>query len=209
MARNEIIAALGGRDFGELIPGDFLARFGLSKPSQYGMVCADVGAEITRLESLGTTDFFHAHMGAPGWTEYWENKGGEKKQVKVEMALGYTFADPAAREGAEQIELLGPGENTSFYTDAIPEGGALTLHHVCCNQNNIEELKALLPEAGYPLYLQGGVNIGLLSTYFAYFDTREELGFFLEIAQYRLLGKHRPPTESFISRLSRLQRRFS
>lgn len=201
MARKEIIAALGGRDFGGLIPEGFLARFKLSPPAQYGMVCADVGAEKARLESLGTTDFFHAHMEAPGWTEYWQNASGEKKKVKVEMALGYT--------DDEQIELLGPGENTSFYSDAIPDDGALTLHHVCCNQNNIEELKTLLPQAGYPLYLQGGVNVGLLSTYFAYFDTRDELGFFLEIAQYRLLGKHRPPTEKFVSRLARLQRRFS
>ena len=195
MAREEIIDALGGKDFSELVPEDFLAQFNLSSPAQYGMVCASVGAEVGRLESLGCTTFFHAHMDAPGWTEL-----GEKKKVKVEMALGYS--------DDEQIELLGPGVNTRFYLDAIPEDGALALHHVCCNQNNIEELKKLLPEAGYPLHLEGGVNIGLLSTYFAYFDTRDELGFFLEIAQYRLLGKHRPPTEKFISRLASLQRRF-
>jgi hypothetical protein len=200
MARKEIIEALGGRHFGELIPAGFLARFGLSPPSQYGMVCADVSAEVARLELLGTTDFFHAHMEAPGWTEFREKTTVEKTKVKVEMALGYS--------DDEQIELLGPGVNTSFYMETIPPDGSLTLHHVCCNQNNIEELKQMLPAAGFPLYVCGGVNIGLLSTYFAYFDTRDELGFFLEIAQYRLLGGHRPPTEKFISRLARMQRLF-
>ena len=62
---------------------------------------------------------------------------------------------------------------------------------------------------GYPLYLEGGINIGVLSTHFAYFDTRDELGVWLEIAQYRLLGRHTPPTEAFITRLANLQRHLS
>ena len=56
--------------------------------------------------------------------------------------------------------------------------------------------------------LPAWVNLGLLSTRFAYFDTRDHLGFWLEIAQYRLFGRHRPPTEAFITRLAGLQRRF-
>ena len=195
MSREEIIEKLGGGDFGSLIPQAFLQRFDLSSPGQYGMVCADVAAEIAALEDLGATSFIHVNMGAPGWTE-----AGVKKKVSVEMAMGYT--------DGEQIELLGPGENTRFYLDAIPAGGALTLHHVCCMQNNIDELKQTLPAAGYPLYLEGGINLGLISTHFAYFDTRSELGFWLEIAQYRMLGRHRPPTEAFITRLAGLQRRF-
>ena len=193
MSHQAVVDRLGGRDLGELIELSFLEEFGLSRPGQYGMVCADVAAEISALEDLGCTPFIHAHMGAPGWTE-----AGERKDVRVEMAMGYTT------DG--QIELLGPGENTQFYRDAIPADGALTLHHVCCMENNIDALKQALPAAGYPLYLEGGVNIGLLSTHFAYFDTRERLGFWLEIAQYRLLGRHRPPTERFITRLARLQR---
>lgn len=196
MARDELVTALGGKTLGSLVPLEFLSHYALSLPAQYGMVCEDVRAQVEHLESLGSTLFFHARLRAPGWTE-----AGEKKKVSVEMALGYTEA--------EQIELLGPGENTRFYSDAIEAGGALTLHHVCCNQNNLEELRRTLPREGYPLYLEGGVNIGLLSTHFAYFDTRDKLGFWLEIAQYRYLGKHRPPGEAFISRLARLQRRFS
>lgn len=196
MSHAETVARLGGRDLGELVPRSFRDRFGLSRQGQYGMVCADVAGEIKSLEALGCTPFIHAHMGAPGWTEQ-----GVARDVKVEMAMGYTD------DG--QIELLGPGENTDFYRDAIPADGALTLHHACCLQNNIEELKQVLPAAGYPLYLEGGINLGLISTHFAYFDAREELGIWLEIAQYRVLGRHRPPTEAFISRLARLQRRFS
>ena len=95
-----------------------------------------------------------------------------------------------------------------LYQNVIPADGALTLHHVCCMQNNIDELKQTLPAAGYPMYLEGGINLGLISTQFAYFDTCSELGFWLEIAQYRVLGSHKPPTEAFITRLAGLQRRF-
>ena len=150
---------------------------------------------MQRLESIGTTPFVHAQMEAPGWTEQ-----GLRKRVRVDMAMGYSQG--------EQIELLGPGENTDFYRRHIPPDGALTLHHVCCMQNDLKRLKRDLPAAGYPLYLEGGVQLGVLSTHFAYFDTRAELGLWLEIAQYRLLGRHRPPTEALITGLARLQRRF-
>ena len=196
MSREAIVDYLGGRDLSQVIDPAFLREFGLSTPGQYGMVAGNVGAEIEHLEGLGCTPFVHVKMAAPGWTEQ-----GEARKVRVEMALGYV--------GDEQIEVLGAGENTDFYVKHIPADGALTLHHVCCLQNNFTELREVLPAAGYPLYLEGGVNLGLLSTYFAYFDTREELGMWLEIAQYRLLGRHRPPTEAFITRLARLQRRFS
>ena len=194
MTRSKIVSRLGGKTLDELVSPDFLDRFGLDAPAQYGMVCSDVEAEISQLERLGASRFLHATMGAPGWTDQ-----GRRKNVTVEMAMGYT--------GEEQIELLGPGRNTRFYLDAIPADGSLTLHHVCCNQNNLGQLKRALPAAGYPLYLEGGINIGLLSTHFAYFDTREELGIWLEVAQYRLLGRHKPPTRAFITSLARLQRR--
>jgi len=196
MPATDIITRLGGRSLCELIDPAFLGEHGLSRPAQYGMVCGDVAGEIRQLEALGATPFLHATMDAPGWTEQ-----GRKKKVKVEMAMGYT--------GQEQIELLGPGVNTDFYRDAIPGDGALTLHHVCCMQNNLAQLKRQLPRAGYPLYLEGGINIGLISTHFAYFDTREVLGLWLEVAQYRVLGRHRPPTEAFITGLARLQRRLA
>ncbi len=195
MSREAIVEQLGGTELSRLIDADFLNEFSLSTPGQYGMVTGDVASEIKALEALDSTPFIHVNMAAPNWTEQ-----GEVRDVKVEMAMGYV--------GDDQIELLGAGQGTSFYTDKIPADGALTLHHVCCFQNNIAELKERLPAAGYPLYLHGGVNLGILSTYFAYFDTRERLGFWLEIGQYRLLGRHRPPTEAFITRLARLQRRF-
>jgi hypothetical protein len=196
MSHAQVIQHLGGRDFDHLVDQFFLRKYGLSKPAQYGMVCADVAAEVRALEGLGCTSFIHLNMGAPGWTEL-----GEKKKVKVEMAMGYT--------GDQQIELLGPGENTDFYREKIPEDGALALHHVCCMEENLDEFKRILPAAGYPLYLEGGVNMGLFSTNFAYFDTRKKLGFWLEIAEYRVFGRHRPPTLNFVSRLAGWQRRFS
>ena len=195
MSRTEILRKIGGRDFDALVDPAFLRRFGLSRPGQYGVVCADVSASIDMLEGLGATPFIHATTAAPGWTER-----GEKKPVQVEMAMGYT--------DGEQIELLGPGENTDFYREAVPTDGSMALHHVCCMQDNLADLRRRLAAGGFPLVVEGGVNIGLLSTHFAYFDTRDELGVWLEIAEYRLLGRHRPPSEAFITRLAKLQRRL-
>ena len=195
MSRADIIRAIGGRDFDALVDPAFLRRLGLTRPAQYGVVCADVDGAVDILEDCGATPFLRANTPAPGWTER-----GEKKSVRVEMAMGYT-------EG-EQIELLGPGENTDFYREAIPADGSMALHHVCCMQDNLDMMTKRLHAAGFPLVVEGGVNVGLISTRFAYFDTRDELGIWLEIARYRLLGRHAPPTEAFITRLARLQRRF-
>ncbi|MFT4614163.1 MAG: hypothetical protein ACI9NT_001307 [Bacteroidia bacterium] len=92
------------------------------------MVCGNVAGGIDALQQLGSTPFLHAHMNAPGWVEQ-----GQSRKVKVELAMGYT--------GDQQIELLGPGIGTQFYTDTIPEDGALTLHHICCMQNDLARLQ--------------------------------------------------------------------
>ena len=120
MSRQQIIETIGGRDFDALVPRDFLDHFGLVRPGQYGVVCADVGAAINALESLGATPFVHVRTNAPGWTEW-----GEKKKVGVEMAMGYS--------DGEQIEILGAGHNTQLYSETIPADGSIALHHVCCN----------------------------------------------------------------------------
>mgnify|MGYP001823858381 CR=1 FL=1 len=197
MSREQIVEKLGGSPLGDLIPTCFRRDFGLSAPGQYGMVCADTAEERRALQSLGCSPFLHTTTPGPGWTEYGEPVSG----VKVDMAMGYV--------GDEQIELLGPGQGTDFYREAIPESGALTLHHVCCFQNNIDEMLERLPQAGYPVALQGESKAGPVWTRFAYFDTRKDLGLFLEITQYRLFGRHFPPGRRMITSMAKLQQRFA
>ena len=115
--KEDVLAALGGvRDLERLIPHDFRERFRLAEPMQYGMVCREVSDRIAQLEALGAGPFLHVTTGPPGWRER-----GVARKVRTEMALGYC--------AAQQIELLGPGENTDFYAEKIPADGGFALHH--------------------------------------------------------------------------------
>ena len=195
MAHEDIVDALGGKTLGELIPQDFLARFGLDYPVQYGMVCADVRAQADRLEELGASPFVHVSTAASGWKEL-----GLSKDVILEMALG--------QSDDQQIKLSGPGHNTRFFADAIPADGSMALHHVCCMPDDLDELRRRLPLAGYPLYVEGGSRRGLLSGRYASFDTRDQFGFWLELVEYRFLGRKTSPAEGSTSSLARLQQRW-
>ena len=49
--------------------------------------------------------------------------------------------------------------------------------------NGLDELKQKLPAAGFPLYLEGGINLGVISTRFAYFDTETHPGTVVELSE--------------------------
>jgi len=194
-AKADVLAELGGiPDLEALVPEAFRRRFDLGEPSQYGMVCQDVPAGIKRLESLGAGPFLYANAGVPGWTE-----GGERKKVTVPMALGYVEH--------QQIELLGAGTNTNHYAEKIPSDGSFALHHVGIAQLGMSSTKPALVDAGYPVVVEIGLRIGpIYSVDVAYFDTRGELGFYVEILEFTAFGKHAPLTEGLVSRIGRLQR---
>ena len=108
----------------------------------------------------------------------------------------------------DSILFLGPGENTRFYLDKIPADGSIALHHVCVYQTGIAKLEQKLNAAGYPTALSGHTGIpGVFTTRFKYFDTREVLGFYLEITEYKLFGMSAVPGERIISTIARLQNR--
>lgn len=193
--KQDVLAALGSvPDLGSLVAPAFLERFQLAAPMQYGIVCRDVPAGIRRLESLGAGPFLHARTRAPGWTER-----GERKAVVTDMALGYVEH--------QQVELLGPGEGTDLYAEKIPADGGFALHHVGIAQLGMHRIKPALAGAGFPAVVELGLKIGpLYSVDVAYFDTRDELGFYVEILEFTMLGKHAPMTEALVTRLARLQR---
>ena len=144
--KEQVLAALGGiPDLAGLIPADFLSRFGLDTPTQYGIVCQDVRAGIRRLEVLGAGPFLYTEARPPGWTE-----GGERKSVRTQMSLGYVEH--------EQIELLGPGENTTLYREKIPADGSFALHHVGIAQLGLDRVHAALTAAGYPPVVRIGMR---------------------------------------------------
>jgi hypothetical protein len=135
-------------------------------------------------------------MKMPNWKEY-----GQPKEAYAEMALGYS--------NGQQIELLGEGKNINIYKEKIPADGSIALHHVCVFQEDIVELERRLNGAGFPTAGSGHIGIsGLYTTCVRYIDTRETLGIYLEMVEYRLLGRHSPPGEKLITALAKLQKRF-
>ena len=198
MSQSDVVDLLGGRSLDTIIDNEFLERFGLPSPTQYGVVCRGIPEKITELESLGCRPFVYAKkLGAPGFVE-----NGVKKDVKISLALGYT------EDGRHEVELITPISGTEFYEEKVPADGSYALHHVCCLTNDRDGTLERLEAAGYSATIKGALNLGFQSTHYAYVDTREELGVWLEIAQYRLLGRYAPPNEKVITRLAGMQRWF-
>ena len=195
-SHEQVMLQLGCDDLHELVDHKFLQEFGLVMPQQYGMVCQDVQDQIANLEALGAGPFVHAIMKMPNWKEY-----GQARESYADMALGYS--------DGQQIELLGEGRSINLYKEKIPSDGSIALHHVCVFQENPAELERRLNNAGYPTAGSGHIGIpGLYTTRVRYIDTRATLGIYLEIVEYKLLGKHLPPGEKIITRLAKLQKRF-
>jgi hypothetical protein len=195
-SHQQVMQQLGCDELGELVDRNFLQDFGLVMPEQYGMVCQNVKEQIANLEELGAGPFVHATMKMPNWKEY-----GQPKEAYAEMALGYS--------NGQQIELLGEGKNINIYKEKIPADGSIALHHVCVFQEDIVELERRLNGAGFPTAGSGHIGIsGLYTTCVRYIDTRETLGIYLEMVEYRLLGRHSPPGEKLITALAKLQKRF-
>ena len=196
-SHEKVMQLLGCDDLHELLDRKFLAEFGLELPGQYGMVCKDVKAQIANLEAAGSRPFLHAMMKMPNWKEY-----GQPKDAYADMALGYS--------NGQQIELLGEGRNIDIYKEKIPEDGSIALHHACVFQGNIVELERRLNDAGYVTAGSGYIGLsGLYSTTVRYIDTRETIGIYLEMVEYRLLGRHTPPGEKIITGIAKLQKRFA
>jgi len=196
-SHESVMNQLGCSELRSLIAPEFLGEFGLDVPGQYGMVCLDVKAQIANLESCGAGPFLYATSKMPNWTER-----GEPKTACAELALGYS--------NGQQIELLGPGKNTRFYAERIPQDGSIAIHHACIFQNNTLECERRLNEAGFKTAAAGHIGVpGLYTTRIRYVDTRATLGFYLELTEYKLLGLHLPPGEKLISALAKLQARFS
>jgi len=198
MNRHEqVMQQLGCDDLNELVDPEFLQEFGLVMPEQYGMVCKDVKAQIANLEAAGSRPFLHGMMKMPNWREY-----GKPKEAYADMALGYS--------NGQQIELLGEGRNIDIYKEKIPADGSIALHHVCIFQDDIVELERRLNDAGYVTAGSGYIGLsGLYSTTVRYIDTRESLGIYLEMVEYRMLGRHSPPGEKIITGIAKLQKRFA
>ena len=161
----------------ERLPRDFFYQLGLRFPQQYGIACRDVATCVKRAEALGAGPFLHAVLAAPNWIE----RGEQIKECKLEVALGYA--------GDVQVEFLGPGQGTEHYSRALVDTD-IAFHHVGIYQNAMPEIAPDLERRGFGEVVRGGVNLGrALSIDFRYFDARDPHGLYLEVLDFRLLGR--------------------
>jgi hypothetical protein len=179
-------------NFDSILSEDFRARYGLAQARQYGIACQNVKAECATSEALGAGPFLPANIPAPNWVE----NGQPINPCKLEFALGYAED--------HQVEFLGPCNGTSFYSDAL-QGRENTLHHIGIYQNGSDEIEERLNKDGIKTAVTGGVVIGkLLGFEFKYFDTRDELGCYLELLDFRMLNGIQISVETPVKELARL-----
>jgi hypothetical protein len=161
----------------EQVPRDVFYKLGLKFPQQYAIACRDVAACVRRAEALGAGPFLHVTIPAPNWVE----RGELIKDCKLEVALGYA--------GDRQVEFLGPGHGTQHYARELVDSDVV-FHHVGIYQRGMDELAANITNAGYPEVVRGGVTLGkALSFDFRYFDSRSDLGIYLEVQDFRVLDR--------------------
>jgi len=161
----------------EQVPRDVFYKLGLKFPQQYAIACRDVAACVRRAEALGAGPFLHVTIPAPNWVE----RGELIKDCKLEVALGYA--------GDRQVEFLGPGHGTQHYARELVDNDVV-FHHVGIYQRGMDELAANITNSGYPEVVRGGVTLGkALSFDFRYFDSRPDLGIYLEVQDFRLLDR--------------------
>ncbi len=173
MGHQAVLDAIGCADLTQLVDQKFLHRFNLQQPVQYGLVAADVPASIQRLRELGASAFVYANPRIPSWTE----RGKQRSDVSIEVALGYS--------NHQQLELLGAGRNTDIYAERIPTDCSIALHHVCIYHDQIVALEPQLNAAGFETVLSGDLGLrNIFTIRFRYFDTREALGFYLEVCEF-------------------------
>jgi hypothetical protein len=161
----------------ERVPRQVFYELGLKFPQQYAMAARHVGECVKRAEAVGAGPFLHVTIPAPNWVE----RGERIDDCKLEVALGYA--------GDRQIEFLGPGRGTEHYSRALQDTD-IAFHHVGIYQRGMNELAANITSAGYPEVVRGGITLGkALSFDFRYFDSRQDLGIYLEIQDFRLLDR--------------------
>ena len=176
MTMSDVLRAYSLPGFGEILDSAFRERFGLNQAGQYGVACRDVRARYQEAEKLGAGPFLPSTIPAPNWIE-----NGELRRCRLDIALGYI--------GDAQLEFLGPGEGTRFYSDAL-QGRGHVLHHVGVFQNNSRVLEKRLNGAGFNTVVDGGVGLGNSFGFrFKYIDTRNAIGCYLELLDFYLFDR--------------------
>jgi hypothetical protein len=154
---------------------DFRDKYEFPLIHQIGVVVPDVQAAAAELEAKGLGPFFISSGSPVFWNE-------RRMLGHFRGKLGMAY-----HKGFE-VELLEPGEGSSFYKDFIDPECPMVVQHLGFLVNNVDVHAAHLERHGCPTWIRGTIRATPLSGEFAYMDTVAETGLVLEFISWRLFG---------------------
>lgn len=184
-------------DWKEVLDHAFCKRMGMKTIWQYGIAVRDMQEAFNVLEPVGFGPFLELKGRVWPWIER-----GQPRTFSGHIAL-------AQRHGYE-VELLGAGDGSTFYSEAIDPGGKFVLHHIGVLDHNLNRRERAFNESGFPTAVRGQVRVAWPALYvdFIYIDCRKESGIHVEFIDYRLFGLPWRPLPKANRLLARIQRRL-
>ncbi len=173
--------------------GGFMARHGLEKVHQLGLVVPDVEQAAEALEQKGIGPFFIA-AGSP---RFWTEKG-ENRSVAGKLGLAY-------HRGVE-LELLEPVEDSNFYTRSLAPDGRPVVQHLGFLVRETDAWVRKAEKAGMGVWVRGKLIAWPMSADFAYLEPEPESGLIMEFIDWRFLGINTSPFPGFLKMLGRLEK---
>jgi hypothetical protein len=154
---------------------DFRDKYEFPLIHQLGVVVPDVEAAAAELEAKGMGPFFITPLKPVFWNER-RKPGHFTGKVGIAYHKGF------------EVELMEPGEGSTFYKDCVDPGCSMVVQHLGFLTNNVDVQAARLEKAGYPTWIRGTIRAIPASVEFAYMDTVAEAGLVLEFISWKLMG---------------------
>lgn len=131
---------------------------------QNAYVTRDIDAAIAGFVArTGATDVMRFDGEVDVWTPHGEGRARNR--------LAFIWIDNLQYEFIEPVSGL-----VDIYRDALPEGDALTFHHVCMRVDDWDVFRAKVRREGWPVVLEGGGE----ALRYLYLDARDLVGHYLE-----------------------------
>jgi 4-hydroxyphenylpyruvate dioxygenase-like putative hemolysin len=147
---------------------EFKINLGNLKVDQLGFVYKDIEKQAKIFESLFNVPKFAI---LPETTEIVKYRGKDG-EVNTKIAI--------SRQFNTQIELIQPISGESIHKEFLDKGRE-GLHHISFYVENIETYIKFFEEQGLEMVYYGSIG----KQVYAYFDTEEALGMFLEVQETR------------------------
>ena len=147
---------------------EFNINFGNLKVDQLGFVYKDIEKQVKIFESLFNVPKFAI---LPETTEIVKYRGKDG-EVNTKIAI--------SRQFNTQIELIQPISGESIHKEFLDKGRE-GLHHISFYVENIETYIKFFEKQGLEMVYYGSIG----KQVYAYFDTEEALGMFLEVQETR------------------------